>query len=147
MRQVLLVAGALVIGGCAGGPAIPPQVMVGPHGGTAYRLPGDRGFVELVNEPAVDTPRPGAKTALVVYFLQDDAKSPVTSAPTDVRADVMVERRAVKLVLKPEPKADDPAGSARFATALGPYHLADVRGNLTASAGGESATIAFASGR
>ena len=147
IRGAVCILGLAVLAGCEGGAALAPQVVVGPHGGTAYRLPGERGFAELVNEPEVDDARVAPTTALVVYFLQPDGKSPLTPAPSDVSARVMIERRLTTLPLKAEPKAGDPTGSARFATILGPYQLADLHGTLTATAGGETATIAFAAGR
>jgi hypothetical protein len=121
--------------------------VAGPHGGTAYRLPGDSGFAELVNEPEAADARAASKTALVVYFLEKDGKSPLSPPPADVGLELMVDRHWVKVPLTGQPKAGDDAGAARFATAPGPYALAETHGTLKATVAGQPATIEFAAGR
>jgi hypothetical protein len=48
----ILLAAAGIIAGC-GSPEPSSLVARGTHGGKSIRLPDDKGFVELVNEPIV----------------------------------------------------------------------------------------------
>ena len=59
--------------------------MVGPHKGTTIRLPDDKGFVELTNEPEIQARGSREPTALVAYFLKMDETSAMEPAPSDVR--------------------------------------------------------------
>src|SRR5262249_34425390 len=129
VRAAVLVTGA-ALAGCSSDPPAPPVgVTRGPHQGTTIRLPEDKGFVELVNEPEVDGRGRNEATALVAYFLNSDGKSPLSPAPTGVKFELAVagKKAAQPVALAPEPKADDPAGAARFASKTGPYNLAEVR--------------------
>jgi hypothetical protein len=117
------------------------------------RLPDDKGFVELVNEPAVTDRRNPQPTSLVAYFLQPDARSAMTPSPTDVGMQIDPGRgsrkrtEATALPLGAEPKADDPAGGSRFASKVGPYALSGIRGTLKAKVGGQDVSVDYLGGR
>jgi len=49
--------------------------------------------------------------------------------------------------LSAEPKSDDAAGAARFASKPGPYQLSAIRGNLSAKVGGQEISTPFGGGR
>jgi hypothetical protein len=148
-RAAVLTAATALAGCMSWAPAPPAQVMKGPHEGTAIRLPGDKGFVELVNEPPVDSRGRNVSTSIVAYFLQPDGRSPLSPAPSDVRFEVAPEARkgAQTLPLAAAPKADDPAGAARFASKPGPYDLAALRGQLAATVGGQPVAVEIKAGR
>jgi hypothetical protein len=144
---VLLTA---VLSGCSSSSAPTPAVVVkGPHDGTALRLPNDKGFVELVNEPAVDSRSRNATTSIVAYFLQANGSSPMNPAPTEVKFSLKASaNKPLEVIpLAAAPKSDDPAGGARFASKTGPYDLAAVRGALQASIDGQSFSIEFMGAR
>jgi hypothetical protein len=147
VRAIVVVTGA-ALAGCSSDPPAPPAgVTRGPHQGTTIRLPEDKGFVELVNEPEVSGRGRNETTALVAYFLNSDAKSPLSPAPTDVKFELSVPgKKAQPVALAAEPKADDPAGAARFASKSGPYNLAEVRGSLSATVAGQSVSVAYGGG-
>ncbi len=149
-----LVAGLL---GCEStAPLATVSVAVGPHHGIMIRLPEDSGFVELVNEPEVSDRRDPEPTAIVAYYLQSDAKSPMTPGPSDVSVALQAGRgkaadgkkaAAGAIPLATEPKPDDPSGGSRFASKPGPYELATIRGTLSAKIGGQEVAVPFGGGR
>lgn len=127
-------------------PAAPPTVVKGPHEGTTIRLPDDKGFVEIVNEPRLGERDDVGQTALVAYFLQPDGRSPMSPAPTDVKFDIKLAARnsapqSVKMAA--DPKTSDAAGAARFASKPGTYNLVNVRGRITASIGGKEVSVDY----
>jgi hypothetical protein len=120
------------------------------------RLPEDRGFVELVNEPDIGDRRNPVPTSIVAYYLQSDGKSPMSPAPSDVTFDIDsgggagargARGPAKTVVLNAEPKAEDPSGASRFASKAGPYGLEGLRGTLSAKIEGHDISIAFAESR
>jgi hypothetical protein len=149
-RALVPIVAALAIGcGEKSLPLPPPQVVVGPHQGLTLRLPEDRGFAEIVNEPEVTTGARNGSTAIVVYFLQVDSKSPLTPAPTNVVVQLIngSKREAKKVPMAAEPKPEDPAGASRFTSKPGPYLLSEAQGVLTANVGGQSLSLEFSGGR
>jgi hypothetical protein len=155
MRKPLVVAlSFLGIGlvGCGGSPNLPAMPKdaptVGPHGGTAFALPDGMGYAEVVNDPPPGERDRSAPTSLVVYFLQPDAKTALSTPPTEVKVQGGTGRNTAQSVaLKAEPKADDPAGASRFATPRGAYQLDEFRGELTAKAGSTPVKITIAGAR
>jgi hypothetical protein len=131
------------------------SVTGGPHQGTMIRLPDDKGFVELTNEPEVADRRNLQPTSIVAYFIGADSKSPLTPAPTDVsfalegarggRGDSDAGAQAIPL--SAEPKADDPSGSSRFVSKPGAYDLAKMRGTVAAKIDGIGISIPFSGAR
>jgi hypothetical protein len=116
--------------------------MSGPHHGTTIRLPEDKGFVELTNEPEVRDRRSAEPTAIVAYFLKTDGKSPLEPAPTDVAFVVAGGKKSSETVaLAAEPKSDDPAGASRFASKPGQHQLTMLRGTLKAKLAGQDISI------
>lgn len=146
----MIIAAVASLAGCegSGGPAPAPRFDIGPHRGSAFRLPKNQGFVELVNEPEVVDRRTDPSTAVVAYFLQEDGKSPMTTPPTGVslRLD-QGRRKSETLQLQPEPRADDPSGGCRFASKRGPYSLETTRGVFKANLGGETFERELVEGR
>ncbi|MDR3633858.1 MAG: hypothetical protein P4L84_08640 [Isosphaeraceae bacterium] len=153
LRFLIQLPTCLALASCLGcgasqSPASGSRAELGPHHAVLYRLPENQGFAEIVNEPEVTDRRGKVATAIVVYFLQPDEKSPLNPAPTDVRVTLEQGRkRAETLTLKPEPKSDDPAGACRFVTSQGPYLLEGVHGKLSGSVGGKTFDQAFTGGR
>jgi hypothetical protein len=132
--------------------ALPP----GPHRGTIVRLPDDKGFAEILNEPPVEDRRNPTPTAIVAYFLKSDSKTPLETMPTAVAFAMASGGRGSRgkqttatqaIPLSPEPKSDDPSGTARFASKVGPYLLEAVRGTLSATIDGQKLDIQFSGGR
>jgi hypothetical protein len=157
--QIVTVALAGLTLGCASSTTTPVSstVAVGPHHGTMIRLPQDKGFVELVNEPDIGDRRNPRPTSIVAYFLEPDSKSPLSSAPSDVvflqdgdgqrGARGGTKSATQSIPLNAEPKSDDPAGSSRFASKPGPYYLESFRGTLSAKIGGADVSTAFSGAR
>ncbi|MHC5538062.1 hypothetical protein ACYOEI_07490 [Singulisphaera rosea] len=136
---VLFMVSVASSAGCEGssGPAPVPRFEIGPHRGSAFRLPSNQGYVELVNEPEVVDRRTDPSTAVVAYFFQEDGKSPMATPPTEVsiRLD-QGRRKSETLRLQPEPRADDPSGGCRFASKRGPFSLDTTRGRFKANLAG-----------
>jgi len=122
--------------------------MVGPHHGTTIRLPEEKGFVELTNEPEVTDRRSNEATSIVAYYLQSDAKSALQPVPTDVSFVIELGKKAAQTIpLSAQPKSDDPAGASRFASKPGPYQLSALRGRLNAKIGGQEVSTTILGGR
>ena len=94
-----------------------------PHRGTMIRLPEDKGFVELVNEPEVGDRRKLESTSIVAYFLQIDGKSALDPPPADVSFSIESgagkggrgkQNSANRIPLTAQPKPDDPLGAGRL---------------------------------
>ncbi len=117
--------------------------MNGPHRGNTIRLPDEKGFVELTNEPEIRDRGSREPTAIVAYFLKMDGTSPLEPAPSDVKIVVSQagKKAAQTIPLSAEPKADDPAGGSRFISKPGPHHLAMLRGMLTAKIDGQEVSL------
>jgi len=145
-RAVALALAGLSLG-CDSTPLPAPQVVLGPHHGTTIRLPGDNGFVELTNEPDVTDRRAPEATSIVAYFLQPDCKSPLNPPPADANFVIEGTKGSQTIPLSAEPKSDDPAGAARFASKPGPYLLSQLRGRLNAKIGGQEVSIPIAGAR
>jgi hypothetical protein len=147
-RAALIGMAGLILA-CNSAPSGPPPVMVGPHHGTTIRLPGDKGFVELTNEPEVQGRGSRRPTAVVAYFLKMDGATPLEPTPSDVK---LVVARAGKqdgetIPLSAEPKSDDPAGGSRFVSKPGPHQLATLRGELNAKIDGQEVSLPVAGSR
>jgi hypothetical protein len=148
LRAVVLAAASLSPGCDWSPPPPPPQVVKGPHHGTTIRLPEDKGFVELTNEPEVRDRRSREPTALVAYFLRSDARSALDPAPTDVSFEVQAGTRRSRIVpLSAKPSPDDLAGTSRFVSKPGPYQLSNIRGKLIAKIDGQSVSTVFEGSR
>ena len=144
LRALLVPLGP--IAGCGDSVSPTPAVIAqGPHGGVARRLPGDAGFVEIVNDPEVDR---GARapTAIVAYFLLPDGTTPLSPLPSGVAFTPAGRGASAAVKLEPSPKADDPTGAGRFASKAGPYQLEALRGTLAGKVGGQDFGIELAGG-
>jgi hypothetical protein len=148
---------ALLSSGCdSPGTPVAVTTVSAPHRGTMIRLPEDKGFVELVNEPEVSDRRKPEPTSIVAYYLKIDGKSPLDPAPADVTFAIAAgggkglrgsPDSGERITLSAAPRADDPQGAGRFASKPGPYDLAALRGTLTAKIGGEEVASLFGGGR
>ena len=146
-RTVLLLVGfgLIVSSGCgAGGPASTGATLAPagprPHGGAVFALPGEKGFGELVIEYEKGTKKGkgAARSQVVVYFLQPDRKSGMTTPPGAVSARLdLPDREPVTVELKPQPNPKDPAGTARFASESGQFDYDELRIELTATLDGQ----------
>jgi hypothetical protein len=146
-RAIALALAGLVLG-CDSTNAPPPQLVVGPHHGTTVRLPEDKGFVELTNEPEATDRRAAEATSIVAYYLQTDCKSAMEPPPADVKFVIEEGRKGSQTIpLSAEPKSGDPASAGRFASKPGPYMLSGLRGKLNAKIGGQEISTTFAGGR
>ncbi|CAN5790835.1 hypothetical protein BH23PLA1_BH23PLA1_28000 [soil metagenome] len=105
----------------------------GPHGGRAFTLPGERGYVEVVPESGTSPDR-----KLVAYFLGPDLSTPLQGA-SGVSAEL-------------EPEFDPPRTVSLTEAAPGTFETPPVRelsgdmltGTLTGTIGGESFSVPFA---
>jgi hypothetical protein len=156
VTTVTLALAALLSGCNSSESPVAVSVGRGPHQGTMIRLPEDKGFVELVNEPEVTDRRNPQPTTIVAYYLQIDAKSPLTPAPLDVSFAIATgggkggrgkQGSAKSIPLDADAKSADPAGASRFASKPGPYHLSAIRGNLSAKISGQEITTSFEGSR
>jgi hypothetical protein len=118
--------------GCGGGPpstsdsGTPP-----PHQGNLVRVPGGKGFVEVVQKKAESATTPIAGE-VTFYFLKDDGTSPVSPAPSTGTLAVGKQ----KITLKPEGDGlATPSGKPLFAKSGG------VDGELSVDLDGKSVTI------
>ena len=104
--------------------------------------------MELTNEPEIRDRRSNEATSIVAYYLQSDGKSPLDPPPTDVNFVIELGKKTAEpVVLKAEPKSDDPAGAGRFASKPGPYQLSALRGRLNAKIGGQEVSTTFLGSR
>jgi hypothetical protein len=116
LRAAMLAA---ALAGCGGSPpAVGFETVVGPHHGSAPAIDGGWGYAEYVLEPAPADAKPDERV-LAVYFLGRDGKSPMSRLPDTASA--VIDRIGpstvdIQLALKPDPRADDPAGAGRFAS-------------------------------
>ena len=118
------------------------QAMPGLNGGTAYPIPGDFGYAEIV----VERTKPGQPVTLVVYFLDPTAKKALPVAPTAVRAKLVlpVDNEPIKdvtLTAKAKPGAGE---GTRFASAPGPFDFDELRGELFLTLSGQDVVVPFA---
>src|SRR5262249_30639353 len=127
----------LVLGGCGSNERLAAE---GPlHGGTIVALPGNRGFAEILNGMKAES----RGSALVVYFVQPDMKSPLSPVPSDVRLKIQLGRKDSMVRLAPDPAAGDPLGAVRFASPPGNYPWEARENELIATIDGQSVTVPF----
>jgi hypothetical protein len=152
----MILAAVVCLDGC-GSPQLSSQVTKGAHDGTSFRLPDEKGLVEIVNEPTVTDRRNPQPTSIVAYFLQADGKSALNPGPTEVSFTIDPDARSrqrekpaaspTTLLLTAEPKADDAGGASRFASKTGPFDLSSLRGTLKAKINGQDVSISLMEAR
>ena len=132
LRAVLCLAASLA--GCGGpSPTLPPPP---PHGGTAFPLPGGKGFVEVLRQ---DPPDQAGRTQLVVYFI-DPERQPLRAAPTVASFQPRI-RKAAAIALKPTQDADPSKAGGLAST---PFEdPGDIAGTLSATIEGKPASVAI----
>ncbi len=139
---------AVLAVGCGGEPRLRNPAVTGPHGVPAIPIPGGLGFGEARFESASETAadqkttrekrsthsatgaKKGSPARIAVYFLEPDGKTPLTLLPEKVQAVIGLPGTLSNHYLQAydltnEPRADDPAASARFAS--NPFPLPDQR--------------------
>ncbi len=140
MRRILiaiLTIIPIIATGCGGEPAnlLPTPA---PNGGGMTRLPNNAGLVAIKTEgPSGKTK---SKTArIVAYFYQNDGKTALSPAPTDVvfKLDERDKSATVPLLA-------DTTDPNKFSSAPGPY-AAGVSGNLSAKVDGQEISESFSS--
>ena len=101
-----------ILTGCGGGPPSTSNPGTAPpHRGNLVRIPGGKGFVEVVQKKA-ESPTATMTGEASFYFLKDDM-TPVSPAPSGGTLDVGKK----KVVLKPEGEAlVTPSGPPSSAT-------------------------------
>jgi hypothetical protein len=147
MKLILFVRFApmalLLVGlaGCGGGGATPSAastgpLVIGPHGGQAHPLPGEKGYAEVVAE----IPKGQTDPVVVVYFLKPDLKSPLAPLPTDAR----IKTGGAKVPLSPAPGASkDATGPGRMVSAPLQADPDRVSGELAATIEGQPFSTTF----
>jgi hypothetical protein len=149
IAMAMAIASAVSASGCGtiGGAATPtaPGTTVGPHGGTAVPLPGDRGYAEVqLDRTGVKPGRPGG-ARLNVYFLASDLKAPLSASPTEVTVKAIPPGgEALTLTLRPDAPGDKKAAPGRFTSPPGDLDYDELRGEVSATIDGQTSTVPFA---
>jgi hypothetical protein len=106
-------------------------------------LPQNRGFAELLNGEKGKSTRNSPRVTVVVYFLQPDMRTPLSSLPTNVQVKILAGRDVIMVPLAAEPDANDAVGKARFESKPGAYRISERAGDLIATIDGQSVSIPF----
>ena len=124
IRSVLVAACFAGIAGCGENLPTPrPGTPAGPsHNGSLLPIPGDLGYVEIVNTPLSTKT---TESQIGVYFYEKDAKTPVSSPPGDVKLTLELPKGNTEVFLKPDPK--NPGG---FQSARGDHGRRELIGKL-----------------
>ncbi len=114
----------------------------GLNGGTAYPIPGDLGYAEVV----IERSRPGQPVTLAVYFLDSTAKKAMASEPAEVRAKLVipVEDAPKDVKLSTKSKSSGKSEGIRFATEPGNFDFDELRGELFVTLEGKEVAVPFA---
>jgi hypothetical protein len=111
---------------------------------------------ELLTDPPYHPSGPELKFRPSIRIRGGISYMQLSPVPTDVNFTIETGRGTNSRVTKasagpvplvPEPKSDDPAGAARFASKPGPYHLLGVRGTLSATINGRVTSFSFSESR
>jgi hypothetical protein len=131
IQSVLVAALFAGIVGCGENLPTPrPGTPAGPsHNGSLLPIPGDLGYVEIVNAPLSTKT---TESQIGVYFYEKDAKTPVSSPPGDVKLTLELPKGNADIVLKPDPK--NPGG---FQSARGDHGRRELIGKLEFTLGGK----------
>ncbi|MDB5351679.1 MAG: hypothetical protein JWN86_2926 [Planctomycetota bacterium] len=148
MIRIAVASVCLTVGLCGCGGGLPESARKslpstpGTHGGTAFPLASDKGYVEVVIE-TVKATKADRDVILAMYFLKPDLKSPLETTPTGVAASFAApgQEAQIKATLDSRPKAK---GDGRFASEVGPYDFDEIHGEITGSLDGQAFTIPFA---
>jgi len=150
--------------GCGGDPRLANPAVTGPHGNPAIPIPGGLGYGEARFESASGaTPgqdgkreqkttrattgtRKGTPARIVVYFLEADGKTPLSLQPEKVQAVVgmpgtLPNHYTQAFDLTKAPQSDDPAASARFASAPFPLPQQRISGRVKAVVQGQEVSF------
>jgi hypothetical protein len=98
-----------LLAGCAGGPLTSGEGSAPPHGGSVLKLPGGKGFVEVVKKVAASSK--AAASGEISFYVLKDMNTPYTPAPSS--GTLTVGKK--KVTLKPEGEAlVTPGGPSLF---------------------------------
>jgi len=146
---------AVLAPGCGGEPTLTNPAVTGPHGNPAIPIPGGLGYGEARFESASEATaaqkgirekrttraaagsRKGSPARIAVYFLEPDGKTPLTPLPEKVQAvlglpGTLPNHYTQAYDLTNEPRTDDPAASARFASTPFPLPEQRISGRIKA---------------
>jgi len=154
---------AVLAVGCGGEPTLKDPAVTGPHGLPAVPIPGGLGYGEARVEPASEaaTGQKGTRgtrttqataarkkgpARIAVYFLEPDGKTPLTPLPEKVQAVIglpgtLPNHYIQAYDLTNEPRADDPAASARFASNPFPLPEQRISGRVKAVLNGQEVSF------
>ena len=156
---------AVSAAGCGSAePTLKNPAVTGPHGLPAIPIPGGLGYAEArlesPSETASDqkglaekphkrvsaTSRKGAPARIAVYFLEPDGKTPLAPLPEKVQALLGLPGTLPNHYIQPydlasEPRTDDPAASARFASTPFPVPEQRLSGRVKAVVGGHEVSF------
>lgn len=144
LARIVLTAFVCSIAGCGGQPPVETteiaKAQPGLNGGTAYPIPGDLGYAEVV----IERGRPGQPVTLAVYFLDSTAKKSLSSDPEKVRAKLVipVEDSPKEVKLSAKAKNGKSEGK-RYATEPGNYDFDELKGELFVTLDGKEITLSF----
>ncbi len=143
---VLFAGFAAAIPGCGSeAPVVTTEVakaQPGLNGGTAYPIPGDLGYAEVV----IERGRPGQPVTLAVYFLDSTAKKAMAAEPAEVRAKLVIpiEDAPKDVKLSSKPKSNGKSEGIRYATEPGNYDFDELKGELFVTLEGKEVIVPFA---
>lgn len=148
LSLVLALAPALSLCGCGsgtGGGSSAATHSVGPHGGTAVALPGEKGYAEVVLDRSGVKPGKAGGAKIQAYFLGKDARTPLASPPTSATLSLTIPGKdePVSASMSPDAAASKPADKGRLTTPPGDFDYDELRGELSATVDGQAATIPF----
>jgi hypothetical protein len=144
MRITALLLLAFALAGCAG-EAVPTNVTGSSHlhGGVLAQLPDNLGYVEMLNGKRAKGKGGAAETTIVAYVLQPDKNTAIATLPTEVSVKMTTAKGPTTVPLRAEPDPADPAGSARFVSAMGPYDLHELSAEVVLTLGGKPVSANF----
>ncbi len=126
MRNVIATVALLasLLAGCGGPePMVARSDQTSPHGGVIVPLPGEQGFVELLNGADAPPIARVRQTTIVAYLLQPDRKTAVASPPQEIAIKLDTQKTPNPIPLPLKLDTTDPAGSARYVSEVGPYEV------------------------
>ncbi len=155
---------AVLAAACGGDPTLKNPAVTGPHGIPAVPIPGGLGYGEARFESASEAAagqkgmrdkrttqaasgaRKGSPARIAVYFLEPDGKTPLTLLPEKVQAVIglpgtLPNHYTQAYDLTNEPRADDPAASARFASTPFPLPEQRISGRVKAVVQGQEVSF------
>jgi hypothetical protein len=145
-----LTMAAVLAAGCGGEPQGENPGVTGPHGNPAIAIPGGLGYgearLEASSGPSPTEIKKAGPAQIVVYFVEPDGKTPLTTLPEKVQALIglpgTLPNKYIKVYeLKNEPRGDEPVASARFASEAFALPEQRINGRVKAVLGGQEVSF------